>query len=367
MKLAKIRQLFEHKQLIGPADEIASLIESKKFQAAIAGKKRIAIGLGSRGISNIVPMVKQLIASLKAAGAEPVIVPAMGSHGTATAEGQIMVLSKLGITEETIGAKIISSMDVILLGKAAMDGKDYEVFIDQAAWQADGVILINRIKTHTDFIATYESGLVKMATVGLGNRKGALQVHSLGTPGLTKLMPALAEVVFADDKFIGGFAIIEDAYHDTAAVHWLSSDEILPKEPELLEESKSLMPYFPIDDIDLLIVKRMGKEISGVGLDPKVLGRLMVWGENELPQPRIELLAICDITDASYGNALGVGLGDFITRRLFERIDFAALKENINTDILSVVKGEWRDGPEPGVSANALAFRSDLKRWFKGT
>jgi len=331
MKFAKIRQLFPHNELGSVADTFASILDSGKFQKAIAARKRIAIAVGSRGISNIVTIVKALVAHLRNAGIEPVIVGAMGSHGSATAQGQKMVLDKLQINERTVDAEIQSSMDVITLGHIEMNGRSFGVYVDKTAWQTDGVLLVNRVKQHSDFTARYESGLVKMATVGLGNHRGASQVHSLGTVGLKKLMPALAEVVLGSDKVIGGFALVEDAYHQTARIHWLSRDEIMAGEPELLERAKALMPYFPVDDIDLLIIKQMGKDISGVGIDPKIIGRLMIWGEDELPGPRIELIGICDISAASCGNALGVGLGDFITRELFDKIDFQALKKNILT------------------------------------
>jgi hypothetical protein len=331
MKFAKIRQLFPNNALPSVENALASILAGSKFQKAIMGRKRIAIAVGSRGISNIVTIVKALVARLRDAGIEPVIVPAMGSHGSATAEGQRIVLDKLGINEQSIDADIRSSMDVITLGHVEMNGRSFPVYVDKTAWQSDGMVLINRVKQHSDFVGRYESGLVKMAAVGLGNHEGASQVHSLGTVGLKKLMPALAEVVFAGNKVIGGFALVEDAYHQTAGIHWLNPGEIMSKEPALLEKAKALMPYFPVDDIDLLIIKQMGKDISGVGIDPKVIGRLMIRGEQELPAPKIELIAICDISAASCGNALGVGLGEFITRRLFERIDFQALKENILT------------------------------------
>jgi hypothetical protein len=332
VKLAKIRQLFEHRGLDSPREYFQSLLKSGAFNKAISGRKRIAIVVGSRGISNLVVFVRELAEYLKKAGIEVIIVPAMGSHGFATADGQRMVLENLGINEETVGAKILSSMEVVSLGEVKLDGRSYPVYVDRAAWEmTDGVILLNRIKSHSDFIGRYESGLVKMAVVGLGNHQGAEQVHSLGTRGLKELMPLMAEVVFGSDKLLGGFAIVEDAYHNTAGVHWLESSEILEKEPAILEEANSMMPRLPVETIELLLIKQMGKEISGVGIDPKIVGRLGIWGEQELQSPRIELIGVCDITDASYGNALGVGLADFITKKLFEKIDFAALKENILT------------------------------------
>jgi len=331
MKFAKVRHLFEHNALGSVEETMIATVESDEFRKAVAGRGRVAIAVGSRGISDIVTIVRTLVAGLKDADVEPFIVTAMGSHGSATAQGQAKVLEKLRINEESVGAKIHSSTDVVTLVEVEMNGRAFPVYVDKAAWQSDGVILVNRVKQHSDFTAQYESGLVKMATVGLGNHQGASQVHSIGTAGLKELMPAIAEVVFGSDKVIGGFAVVEDAYHECAGIDWLGHDEIMAREPELLEKAKALMPHFPVEDIDLLIIKRMGKDISGVGIDPKVIGRMMIRDEEEPSTPRIELIGICDISSASCGNALGVGLGDFITRELFDKIDFQAIKENILT------------------------------------
>jgi hypothetical protein len=331
MKLAKIRQLFPHHELESPKEYFSDLLSNSRFKTALSGRKRIAIAVGSRGISNLVMFVSELVRYLKELNIEPFIVPAMGSHGSANADGQTRVLNELGITQQSVNAKILSSMDTITLGNVKMDGMEYQVYVDKTAWQADGVILLNRVKPHTDFVGKYESGLVKMSTIGLGNHTGAQQVHSLGVRGLSELIPVLAKAVLSDSKVVGGFAIIEDAYHRTARVNWLDREEIMDKEPQLLEEARSIMPRLPIDKIDLLIIKQMGKEISGVGIDTKIIGRLMIWDREEFLGPKIELIGVCDITEASYGNALGVGLADFITKKLFEKIDFAAMKENILT------------------------------------
>jgi len=332
LKLARIRQKFISRGLDRPGRYFHSLLESEGFNNAISGREKIAIAIGSRGITNLPVFVRQLVDYLKKAGKVPFIVPAMGSHGSASAAGQKKVLENLGVDEKTIAVPIVSSMDVVSIGEVALDVRSFPVYVDRLAWQdSDGVILINRVKPHTDFVGRYESGLAKMAAVGLGNHKGAKHVHSLGVFGLEELMPKLAEVVFKTEKIIGGFAIVEDAYHNTAGVHWLNSNEILAEEPALLERAKTLMPKLPIENIDLLIIKRMGKEISGVGIDTKIIGRMMIPDRPEPESPQIELIGVCSITDASYGNALGIGLADFITKRLFEKIDFQALKENILT------------------------------------
>ncbi len=332
LKIIKIRQLFPHHHLDQPSERFLSLLKGEKFSTAIAGRKRIAIAVGSRGISDIAIFVNEMVRYLKSIGVKPFIIPAMGSHGFATAEGQKMVLSKLGLKENKIGTEIVSSMDVLTIGKVRMDDRQYPVYVDKTGWErADGIILINRIKPHTDFVSRYESGLVKMATVGLGNHEGAEQVHCLGVRGLKELMPAMAKVVFGKNKIIGGFAIIEDAYHKTAGLYWLNRDEIFDREPLLLRRAKALMPHLPAKEIDLLVIKQMGKDISGVGVDTKTIGRLMIWGQKELTLPKIELIGICDITDKSYGNAIGIGLADFVTEKLFKKINFDSLKENIFT------------------------------------
>ncbi len=331
-KLAKIRQKFPRRQFERPREQFQSILNSGKFKSAVRGRRRLAIAVGSRGISNLATFVRELVSYLKAAGFGPFIVPAMGSHGFATAEGQKMVLSKLGIEKDTIGAEICSGMDVISLGQVEMDGRKFNAYVDRTAWESgDGVILINRIKPHTDFVDRYESGLVKMATVGLGNHTGAEQIHGPGIRGLKKLMPLLAEVILKDKKIIGGFGIVEDAYHNTAGLHWMNRDEIMEKEPAILGQARSLMPRLPIENVDLLIIKQMGKDISGVGIDTKIIGRLMIDRETEPLSPRIELIGVCDLTETSCGNALGVGLADFTTKRLFNKIDMSALRENILT------------------------------------
>jgi len=332
LKLARIKQKFTKKGLDEPGRYFRSLLAGSRFSTAISDRQRIAIGVGSRGISNLPVFLRELADYLKQAGRKAFIVPAMGSHGSATAAGQKKVLENLGIDEKTVAAPIVSSMEVVSIGEVRLGHKRYPVYTDKVAWEeSDAVLLINRVKPHTDFTGRYESGLVKMATVGLGNHKGAGQVHSLGAYGLEVLMPKLAKAVFGAGKLIGGFAIVEDAYHDTAEVHWLDGSEILAAEPSLLERAKTFMPKLPIEDIDLLIIRQMGKEISGVGIDTKIIGRMMVPDRPEPASPRIGLIGVCDITDASYGNAMGVGLADFITKGLFERIDFQALRENVLT------------------------------------
>ena len=295
---------------------------------AIMPGASIAIAVGSRGISDIVTIVATTVAAIKGQGASPFIVPAMGSHGGATAEGQIEVLRSLGITESAVGAPIRSSMDAVELPPG--DGLN-RAFMDRYAFESDGVVLINRIKPHTDYHGAHESGLVKMSVIGLGKHRQALEIHGFGVHGLRELIPPTAERLLATGKILFGIAIIENGYDETMQVTALRADEIIREEPRLLQLAKANMPRLPVDEIDVLIVDRLGKDISGCGMDPNIIGRMMIRGEAEPLRPQIKAIMVTDLTEGSHGNALGIGLADVITRRLFEKIDTTAMVENIVT------------------------------------
>jgi hypothetical protein len=206
-----------------------------------------------------------------------------------------------------------------------------KLFMDSHAFKADGIILINRIKPHTDYHGRYESGLVKMAVIGLGKHDQALEIHRFGVPGLRDLIPQCAEKIFATGKILGGVAIVENAYEQTALIEVLPVEAILSQEPRLLNVARTFMPALPSDNIDLLIVDWMGKDISGVGIDTNIIGRIEIRGEKEPDHPRIKAIFARDLTAKSHGNALGVGLSDVISRRLYDKINFHALLENAYT------------------------------------
>jgi hypothetical protein len=252
----------------------------------------------------------------------------MGSHGGATAEGQSGLLEEYGITEKTIGVPVRSTMEVVYLDQGA---SGCPVYMDKLAYESDGIILINRIKPHTDFHAKYESGLVKMAVIGLGKEKQASAVHGFGVFGLTTLIPELAKIIFSTGKILGGIALVEDAHDETMLVKALKTGEILEEEPGLLETARQNMPSLPVNDLEVLIIDQIGKDISGVGIDPNIIGRIRIMGQAEPLVPSIKSIVLLELTPNSLGNAIGIGLSDVITKRLFDRIDYHSTYKNAIT------------------------------------
>ncbi len=292
---------------------------------SFASGARIAVAVGSRGIGSIDRIVKSALEWLSARGARPFIVPAMGSHGGATAEGQTAVLASYGITEETMNAPIRSSMETVALDAR---GLEVDLFMDRHAWESDGVLLVNRVKPHTDFHGFPESGLLKMSVIGLGKHAQALAVHGLGIRGLKEQLLPAARRILSTRKILGGLAIVENADDEPMAVRAAAADRIEPLERELLRLAGQAIPSLPLDDIDLLIVDQMGKDKSGTGLDTGVIGRIRIHGEPEPERPRVRSLVVLSLTEASHGNAIGIGLADVITRELYDAIDFRATYEN---------------------------------------
>lgn len=326
MKLSKIRQRFESHGLDDPISAVREQLA--RLDDMIQPRARIAIAVGSRGIDNLSPIVKETVAYVKARGGQPFIVPAMGSHGGATAEGQAEVLASYGVSEQTVHAPVRATMEVVELDNA---GLPIAVFMDRHAYESDGVILVNRIKPHTDFHGRCESGLMKMALIGLGKREGALAVHRFGVSGLRELITPGALRVMASGKILAGVGLVEDAFHKTMIVKVLKAGEIADEEPGLLEVARTNMPRLPANTIDVLVIDRMGKDISGVGMDPNITGRIGVAGEHDPSAPHVGAMIVCDLTDQSHGNAIGVGLADVITRRLYEKIEQGATNANVIT------------------------------------
>jgi len=295
----------------------------------------VAVAVGSRGIANLRSIVGTVVGRLRAAGFEPFIVPAMGSHGGATAEGQAAVLSHYGVDEAGLGVEVRATMETRVLGEVA----GVPVHWDRNAADCGQVLLICRVKPHTDFVGSIESGLAKMTAIGLGKQKGAQLMHSGGVPGLRDLMPAAARFIADQGLLLGGIAIIENARDETASIHGVLGGEIGREgEERLLAASARLIPSLPFTDLDVLIVDRMGKDISGTGMDTKVLNRLRVLGEPEPAGLRITSIVALDLTEASEGNAIGFGLADFMPVRLVEQIDIVASYTNILTAGLSGVE-----------------------------
>jgi hypothetical protein len=326
VKLTKIRQRFERHALPDPLAAVREQLS--RLDRLIAPGANIAIAVGSRGIDNLQSIAREVVAYTKKRGAHPFLVPAMGSHGGATAEGQTEVLSSYGVSDLTVGAPVRATMETIELPNGDLS---FRVFMDRHAFESDGVILINRIKPHTDFHGRYESGLMKMALIGLGKQEGALAIHQFGVYGLRELIAPGARRVLASGKILGGVALAEDAYHRTMCAKVLNADEIPDEEPRLLELARANMPGLPAKTIDVLVIDRMGKDISGVGMDPNITGRIGVNGEHDPAAPQIGAMIVCDLTDQSRGNAIGVGLADIITRRLYDKIERQSTYANVIT------------------------------------
>ena len=288
----------------------------------------VAVGVGSRGIANLAEIVRTVVSVLKQRSCTPFIVPAMGSHGGATAEGQASILADYGITEAGVGAPVRATMEVKQVG-ALDDG--YPVYFDCNALSADAVIVINRIKHHTDFSGEVESGLGKMCAIGLGKQKVAATIHRFGAQGLRHTMPKVARKLVETVNIIGGVGIIENQFGQTAEIHGLPASEFAERgEKDLLARARALCPRLPFEEIDVLVLDYMGKDISGSGMDTHVIGRLRMPSvdEREWDGPNVRIVCVLYVTDRSHGNAAGIGLADMTTRKLIEKIDFAATTMN---------------------------------------
>ncbi len=287
----------------------------------------IAITAGSRGIDNIATITRATGDWLRRHGATPFLSPCMGSHNGATAEGQRTMIESLGLTEEAIGMEIRSSMDVVKIGEVATG----EVWMDRHCFEAAGVLVLNRIKLHTCFSGPVQSGLTKMMVVGMGKIRSAETFHSAPTPVMKDMLLEMGACVIDSGKIFAGLALLEDGFDRTAELHALPPEEILGQEPSLLERHRSYFPSLPVDDINVLVVDEIGKTFSGTGMDTNVIGYRGVNGYEDLPRPRITAIAALGLSEATRGNAIGVGLADFITRRLRESIDEQKTFTNVFT------------------------------------
>lgn len=317
-EMVEIDQTFPDERVENLKEKIHHELEKHLKDTLLPPNAEIAITAGSRGIANIVEILKECVSYLKDKGFKPFLVPAMGSHGGATAEGQIDVLMHLGITEEAVGAEIRSAMDVEFLGNTP---KGQPVYMDKNAYHADGILVVNRIKAHTAFRGNVESGLSKMVTIGLGKIKGATFVHSDGALKMAENIEDVSTYALQKSPILMGLAIIENGFDETAEIVGVSKEEWISKESELLHYSKSMMPSLPIDNIDILIVEEMGKCFSGTGMDPNIIGRWRIDGVPEPKLPNVGKLTILDLAHQSFGNAQGIGLADFTTQKLVDKMD----------------------------------------------
>jgi hypothetical protein len=325
-KLIKIKQHFKNEKLEDIEKSVKNEVRSLNLQ--IEPGAEIAIAVGSRGIANLPIIVKSVVDSVKSMGGVPFIVPAMGSHGGATPQGQKEVLESYGIKETYVGASIRSSLDVVELPN---DGLKNKVYMDKYAYNSDGTIVINRIKVHTDFRGPTESGLMKMLVIGLGKHKQALAIHHYRIYGLKELIRPTARQILKYGNIIIGLGIVENECDETYLVRAIKPQEIEQEEIKLMEIARNHMPSLPVEQLDVLIVDQIGKDISGSGMDTNIIGRMRIDTEEEPVRPKITNIIAADLTKDTNGNACGMGLADIITEKLKSKIDFKVTYENIVT------------------------------------
>ena len=321
-RMVKIRQSFNADEITDVSNALsAALIDSGLLQKIKPGMN-IAIAAGSRGVAQLAALVRTAAEEVKKRGGTPFVVPAMGSHGGATAEGQAEVLFHLGVCESTVGCPVVSSMEVVELSRLP---NGMPIYMDKHAYEADGIIVINRIKPHTAFRGPNESGLVKMITIGLGKQKGAESCHAYGFKFMHELIPAMAREALAHAPILFGIATVENAYDHVAKVVVASADTLIETDRQLLIEAKAAMPRIEFSPIDVLIIDEIGKDISGDGMDPNITGRYPT--PYPTGGPEVSKMVVLDLTNAG-GNANGVGTADFTTRRLVDKTDFKAMYAN---------------------------------------
>ncbi len=318
-KMYHIRQVFDASKVANVEETLSRELESIQAGSLVKKGARIAITAGSRGIANIDNVLRHLVRVLKENSAEPFLIPTMGSHGGGTAEGQTEILESLNISEESVGAPVVSSMDVVEIGTSRFG---FPVLVDRHAAEADGIIVINRIKPHTEFEGPIESGLIKMMAIGMGKHKGCFQVHKQTVQyGYRDVIPEIGGVILERLPILFGIGIVENIYDETALIRAIPPSGFMEQEEKLLLEAKRLMARLPFDKIDVLVVDKMGKNISGTGMDTNVIGRIMFIGEKEPEHPGITRIVVLDLTAEAHGNAVGVGLADYTTQRLIEKTD----------------------------------------------
>jgi hypothetical protein len=333
-----IRQTFSCREIEDVADAVRAELEASGVGEAARPGARVAVGVGSRGVANIAVIVRAAVDFWKSRRCEPFVFPAMGSHGAGTPEGQASVLAHYGIDERTMECAVLSAFDVVPLGRT---NRGIEVVASRDAWESDGVFLINRVKWHTSFAGAIESGLTKMLAIGLGKIEGARVCHAHAhTLGLETVIRSVGEHLIAMGKIIGGLGVVEDVCHHTAKVAGIPAARLIACEEELLRLAKSWMARLPFDAVDVLIVDEMGKNISGTGMDLKVVNRGVVNMFNPWPDtPRIERIFVRDLSPLSYGNATGIGAADVVNDRLLEKVDYKAGMVNaVTSGSLSLMK-----------------------------
>lgn len=325
-KMYRVRQSFRKDRL----DDIEGTVHRELNQDAIRSRVRpgmkIALGVGSRGIRNLPRIVKCVIGELKAMGAEPFILAAMGSHGGGTLEGQLEVLRAYGITEQAMGVPVIANNDVTHLGQTS---RGIQVYFDKLCLEdVDMVIPINRVKLHTDFVDNIQSGMCKMLVIGLGHHRGCTAIHQADFSYFGDTLKEATRLILSRAKVGFGVAIMENAYDQTSLIEAVPAENMLSREAELVEVSKQNMPLLMIPDIDVLVVQEIGKDISGNGFDPNILGKSLLLDRFVLPVPRINRMVLLDLSEATHGNAVGIGIFDVTTRKVFDQLNLETMYAN---------------------------------------
>jgi len=326
--LARVRVSIPQPEVADVAGTVRRLVLESKLRSRVVDGGRVAVGVGSRGITCIKTVALATVNVLKELGYRPFIVAAMGSHGGATADGQRELLAGYGVTAETMGVEVRTEMDTVVVGTNPVG---LPIYFDKNAHEADAIVVINRVKPHTDFVGSYESGVLKMMVIGLGKREGASQIHKLGLRGMREVLPEVGKFLVENTRFALGLAILENADDQPAAIVPLEPETILRDEPRLLDRARGLMARLPFDQIDVLVVGELGKNYSGAGMDPNVHGRWMIETMPDLPRPVVTRLAVLDVSEESHGNAVGVGFADLTTDRLAARIDPVPFRINVLT------------------------------------
>lgn len=326
----RVRQTFEAPRVADVAGEVRSQLASLALGGRIKSGQSVAISAGSRGIANIEVITKAIVDFIKTLGAKPFIVPAMGSHGGGTAEGQRRVLESYGVTEAFCGCPIRASMETVVVCQTA---EGFDVHFDRHAFEADHVVVANRIKPHTGFVGDIESGLMKMMLIGLGKHEGAKIYHrAIQDYNFGQIVRSVAGRVLESCRIAAGVAIVENGYDETAYIQAVAPGEIESREKELLALAKKLMPRLPFEHVHLLVIDEIGKDISGSGMDTNVVGRKYhnhSAAKNEFP--KVKRIMVRGLTEATNGNATGIGIAEFCTRRVLDKIDVEATRMNCLT------------------------------------
>lgn len=324
-KLYRLQQIFDK----GGLKEVQETLVTELSKESIVGKIRpgdkVAVAVGSRGIKNLFLIVQTVIKDIKEKGGIPYIVSAMGSHGNGTEDGQREVLESYGITKEKLGVEVITTVDVNCLGETSTGKK---VYFDKAAMEADVIIPINRVKLHTDFVGDLQSGLCKMLVIGLGNQIGCSSIHEEDPEEFAAIIEEAARLILEKCHIAFGVAVIENAYDETYLVEAVPGEVLVEREKELVKIAKQKMPILIPAEIDVLIVEEIGKNISGAGYDPNILGKSSVLKQFLLPIPKIKRMVLLDVTPESHGNAIGIGMFDVTTQKVFDQLDYKAMYAN---------------------------------------